>query len=453
MWAATPSITILGDKYDLVNWYFQSGITRFLVELSAYSSWNALLAALETYFLENKVFYCNALAYNGQNSLQQYMFDYLRSIFEQNVRELTPDASAEETRKIGQFFAGAMMGILIPWVLSGMKSNALSNMSELSIRCSTTRSCRSCCAAIRNKRNNKPTPYPIIASVRGRFIAILCGTCLPRRDRLPDTGRWRSVRRGGGPKGRRERDFAITRRISSWRKVLSPPAAAGAPRRGAKVNPTAKGRCCPPAGRYRRSYTRNTVVQIAHIAVPVEQQHGLAGLKASVHDAAAQAPGGFVRCAGLAGTHAAKRLLRHALEPVVLHDLARGLVIYENRQCIEHLLGFQAAGGAADLGVSSGVCSSGMTTRLRHAASVLTQSSVSADGSASRPKALCGLALASSTTCAGSVSVASSSQTKLPCPAAFGHQLAQALVAAAGRRDPGNGLTFEVSLLFSSLAP
>ena len=61
------------------------------------------------------------------------MFDYLRSIFEQNVRELNPDASAEDTRKIGQFFAGAMMGILIPWVLSGMKSNALSNMSELSI--------------------------------------------------------------------------------------------------------------------------------------------------------------------------------------------------------------------------------------------------------------------------------------------------------------------------------
>ena len=109
------------DKYDLVNWYFQSGITRFLVALSAYSSWTAL------------VFYCNALAYNGQNSLQQYMFDYLRSIFEQNVRELNPDASAEDTRKIGQFFAGAMMGILIPWVLSGMKSNALSNMSELSI--------------------------------------------------------------------------------------------------------------------------------------------------------------------------------------------------------------------------------------------------------------------------------------------------------------------------------
>ena len=26
------------DKYDLVNWYFQNGITSFLVERSAYSS-------------------------------------------------------------------------------------------------------------------------------------------------------------------------------------------------------------------------------------------------------------------------------------------------------------------------------------------------------------------------------------------------------------------------------
>ena len=71
--------------------------------------------------------------YDLVNSLQQYMFEYLRSIFEQNARELNPDANAEETRKIGQFFAGAMMGILIPWVLSGMKSSALSNVSELSI--------------------------------------------------------------------------------------------------------------------------------------------------------------------------------------------------------------------------------------------------------------------------------------------------------------------------------
>ena len=121
------------DKYDLVNWYFQSGITQFLVERSAYSSWDSLLTALKAYFLENKVFYCNALAYNGQNSLQQYMFDYLCSIFAQNARELKADIPAEEAAKIGQFFSGAMMGVLIPWVFGGMKSNTLAAVSDLSI--------------------------------------------------------------------------------------------------------------------------------------------------------------------------------------------------------------------------------------------------------------------------------------------------------------------------------
>lgn len=104
-----------------------------MVERSAYSSWDSLLTALEAYFLENKVFYCNALAYNGQNSLQQYMFDYLCSIFAQNARELKADIPAEEAAKIGQFFSGAMMGVLIPWVFSGMKSNTLAAVSDLSI--------------------------------------------------------------------------------------------------------------------------------------------------------------------------------------------------------------------------------------------------------------------------------------------------------------------------------
>ena len=111
------------DKYDLVNWYFQSGVTQFLVERSAYASWNALLEAVEDYLLENKVFYCNALAYTGQNSLQQYIFDYLSSIFMQRAKELRPGIGADENLLAGRFFAGALMGILQPWVLGGMKTN------------------------------------------------------------------------------------------------------------------------------------------------------------------------------------------------------------------------------------------------------------------------------------------------------------------------------------------
>ena len=78
-------------------------MTQFLVERSAYASWNALLEAVEDYLLENKVFYCNALAYTGQNSLQQYIFDYLSSIFMQRAKELRPGIGADENLLAGRF--------------------------------------------------------------------------------------------------------------------------------------------------------------------------------------------------------------------------------------------------------------------------------------------------------------------------------------------------------------
>ena len=70
---------------------------------------------------------------NGQNSLQQYMFDYLRSIFEQNVRELTPRCQRRGYPQDRAVLCRCDDGYPDSWVLSGMKSNALSNMSELSI--------------------------------------------------------------------------------------------------------------------------------------------------------------------------------------------------------------------------------------------------------------------------------------------------------------------------------
>ncbi len=46
------------DKFDLVNWYFQSGATQFLVTRGHYASWSTLLTDLEEYLLQNKTFLC-----------------------------------------------------------------------------------------------------------------------------------------------------------------------------------------------------------------------------------------------------------------------------------------------------------------------------------------------------------------------------------------------------------
>ena len=113
------------DKYDLVNWYFQNGITSFLVERSAYSSWDAMLDAIVDYLEQNKVFYCHALAYNGQNSLQEYAFADLCSIFRQRAKEMMPTATPDQCLNVGRFYAGALMGVLIPWALGGMKTRIM----------------------------------------------------------------------------------------------------------------------------------------------------------------------------------------------------------------------------------------------------------------------------------------------------------------------------------------
>lgn len=77
-------------------------------------------------------------------------------------------------------------------------------------------------------------------------------------------------------------------------------------------------------------------------------------------------------------------------------------------------LAFKARAAWQTSGVSSGLCSSGSTTTLRHSASWATRSGVRASGAASTPNAHLGNAFARLAASEGSPSVASSTQTKLP---------------------------------------
>lgn len=109
------------DKYDLVTWYFQTGVTPFLFEHTKYGSWQDILLGLEEYFRQNKVFYQNALAYTGQNSLSEYIYDFMQKYNRQRLSECRPDMRADELEFLSQFLAGAGMGVLMPWVRSGME--------------------------------------------------------------------------------------------------------------------------------------------------------------------------------------------------------------------------------------------------------------------------------------------------------------------------------------------
>lgn len=109
------------DKYDLVTWYFQTGVTPFLFEHTKYGSWQDILLGLEQYFRQNKVFYQNALAYNGQNSLSEYIYDFMQKYYCQILSECRPNMQSDELEFLSQFMAGAGMGVLMPWVRGGME--------------------------------------------------------------------------------------------------------------------------------------------------------------------------------------------------------------------------------------------------------------------------------------------------------------------------------------------
>lgn len=121
------------DKYDLVNWYFQTGVTEFLVNRSSYTSWESLLLALEEYFRENKQFYTRVLQYTGQNCLQEYMFEFISAIFVQRVRESIPDLPESNLRPVSSFLSGALLGLLLPWVKGGMKESTAGSVAWIKL--------------------------------------------------------------------------------------------------------------------------------------------------------------------------------------------------------------------------------------------------------------------------------------------------------------------------------
>lgn len=130
------------DKYDLVNWCFQKGIMQFLTESPSLGNWQSILEQLEQYFREHQIFYTNALSYTGQNNLRDYIQQFLSGVLVQRLREAQAmqgqkeELSESELRFAGNFLSGALMGILLPWVQSGMKGHIANCYNCLRSLCS-----------------------------------------------------------------------------------------------------------------------------------------------------------------------------------------------------------------------------------------------------------------------------------------------------------------------------
>ncbi len=104
------------DKYDLVNWIFQTEFIATVQSKPFENTW-ALIGDLCTYFYENRAFYSNALSVEGQNSFR----DYFREVLDPVVRAYAEDlfeGDDEDTAFFVTFFTDAFIVSILRWLSS-----------------------------------------------------------------------------------------------------------------------------------------------------------------------------------------------------------------------------------------------------------------------------------------------------------------------------------------------
>lgn len=106
------------DKYDLVNWIFDTEIITFIQKISKeepYDNRIKLLQEICNYFYENRSFYRKALQIEGQNPFSDHFREYIRSILELRLTELIGDIARDEFTL--NFFVDAVVCSLERWLL------------------------------------------------------------------------------------------------------------------------------------------------------------------------------------------------------------------------------------------------------------------------------------------------------------------------------------------------
>lgn len=113
------------DKYDLVNWIFDTEFEAFLKEAfqvdaldpqnvpDSMTIWNLIRTTAE-YFYQNAAFYQNIIAFTGQNSFLDHFRELLTPLLQEMLREFHKDSQAMEFHI--NFHCDAILAALVRWL-------------------------------------------------------------------------------------------------------------------------------------------------------------------------------------------------------------------------------------------------------------------------------------------------------------------------------------------------
>ena len=101
------------DKYDLVNWIYDTEFIFFARQKAYLAGWE-FLSDLCHYLYENKEFYRRALKISGQNSFSEHFKEMLYPVISEHVKEILDDEMKEFHIN---FFSDALLCSIERWLL------------------------------------------------------------------------------------------------------------------------------------------------------------------------------------------------------------------------------------------------------------------------------------------------------------------------------------------------
>lgn len=112
------------DKYDLMNWIYYTETVPYMSTSHKVENWADGLRDLCYYMRENRIFYRNALNTTGQNSFQEYLYDYIHDL-SMSVIESIEGVGFDERKWdfIAEFIATSFVGLIVRWANNGMKAD------------------------------------------------------------------------------------------------------------------------------------------------------------------------------------------------------------------------------------------------------------------------------------------------------------------------------------------
>ncbi len=113
------------DKYDVVNWIFETEIVGNIMECTTLDSWHEASYRMCRYFKQNCVFYKNAVNANGQNCFIQFLHVMVVGQMERLCKDAREQKriNDEDFTFLVEFYYSAFIGVFIPWVKDDMRED------------------------------------------------------------------------------------------------------------------------------------------------------------------------------------------------------------------------------------------------------------------------------------------------------------------------------------------